>query len=36
MSPAELEENVAKLFPGCMQGRTMYMIPFRCALIVSL
>ena len=29
MSPAELEENVSKLFPGCMQGRTMYMIPFR-------
>ena len=31
MSPAELEENVSKLFPGCMQGRTMYMIPFRWA-----
>ena len=29
MSPTELEENVSKLFPGCMQGRTMYMIPFR-------
>ena len=36
MSPTELEENVSKLFPGCMQGRTMYMIPFRCPMMMLL
>ena len=36
MSPTELEENVSKLFPGCMQGRTMYMIPFRCPMMMML
>ena len=36
MSPTELEENVSKLFPGCMQGRTMYMIPFRCPMMLMI
>ncbi|XP_066843572.1 phosphoenolpyruvate carboxykinase [GTP], mitochondrial isoform X1 [Anser cygnoides] len=28
MSPAELERAVQERFPGCMEGRTMYVIPF--------
>jgi len=28
MDPAELSEKVKTLFPGCMTGRTMYVIPF--------
>jgi len=35
MSPAELEENVARLFPGCMEGRTMYLVPFSMGPIGS-
>ncbi|XP_061688091.1 phosphoenolpyruvate carboxykinase, cytosolic [GTP] [Syngnathoides biaculeatus] len=28
MSPEELDKEVAGRFPGCMKGRTMYVIPF--------
>eukprot|EP00092_Neocalanus_flemingeri_P065937 GFUD01080257.1.p1 GENE.GFUD01080257.1~~GFUD01080257.1.p1 ORF type:complete len:560 (-),score=96.72 GFUD01080257.1:331-2010(-) len=28
MDPAELGERIKTLFPGCMKGRTMYVIPF--------
>uniref|UniRef100_UPI001939D600 phosphoenolpyruvate carboxykinase, cytosolic [GTP]-like isoform X1 n=1 Tax=Styela clava TaxID=7725 RepID=UPI001939D600 len=28
MSPSELEKAAAERFPGCMKGRTMYVIPF--------
>ncbi|XP_068700852.1 phosphoenolpyruvate carboxykinase [GTP], mitochondrial-like [Montipora foliosa] len=28
MSVTEMNENLATRFPGCMKGRTMYMIPF--------
>jgi phosphoenolpyruvate carboxykinase (GTP) len=28
MDPAEAKERVGKLFDGCMQGRTMYVIPY--------
>ena len=28
MSLAELDEAVAERFPGCMRGRTMYVVPF--------
>ncbi|KAF0310408.1 Phosphoenolpyruvate carboxykinase [GTP], mitochondrial [Amphibalanus amphitrite] len=28
MSPEDLEEAVADRFPGCMRGRTLYVVPF--------
>jgi phosphoenolpyruvate carboxykinase (GTP) len=28
MSPADAKERVGRLFQGCMQGRTMYVIPY--------
>ena len=28
MDPSEAKERVGKLFDGCMQGRTMYVIPY--------
>ena len=28
MDPTEAKERVGKLFDGCMQGRTMYVIPY--------
>jgi len=28
MSPTELDNKVKELYPGCMEGRTMYVIPF--------
>jgi len=28
MSPRDLDAKVQELFPGCMQGRTMYLVPF--------
>ncbi len=28
MSPKDLDEAVAQRFPGCMKGRTMYLVPF--------
>lgn len=28
IAPADLERKVQELFPGCMEGRTMYVIPF--------
>lgn len=28
MSPQDLDTKVQELFPGCMQGRTMYLVPF--------
>jgi len=28
MAPKDLDEKVQDLFPGCMKGRTMYMVPF--------
>uniref|UniRef100_A0A7J8IQF5 Phosphoenolpyruvate carboxykinase [GTP], mitochondrial n=1 Tax=Rousettus aegyptiacus TaxID=9407 RepID=A0A7J8IQF5_ROUAE len=28
MSPAEFQQAVDERFPGCMQGRTMYVLPF--------
>merc|ERR1719219_1855449 len=28
MSPRDLDAKVQELFPGCMRGRTMYLIPF--------
>ena len=28
IAPAELDKKVEALFPGCMAGRTMYLIPF--------
>ena len=32
---SQLEENVASLFPGCMEGRVMYAIPFSMGPIGS-
>lgn len=28
ISPEDLDEKIKDLFPGCMKGRTMYLIPF--------
>jgi len=28
MAPKDLDEKVQELFPGCMKGRTMYLVPF--------
>lgn len=28
MSPKDLDEAIADRFPGCMKGRTMYLVPF--------
>ena len=28
MSPKELQDAVDERFPGCMKGRTMYLVPF--------
>jgi len=28
MAPKDLDEKVQDLFPGCMKGRTMYLVPF--------
>ena len=28
IAPAELDKKIKTLFPGCMRGRTMYIIPF--------
>jgi len=28
MAPKDLDERVQQLFPGCMEGRTMYLVPF--------
>ena len=28
ISPSELDKKIQTLFPGCMSGRTMYIIPF--------
>lgn len=28
MSPEKLEENIQERFPGCMTGRTMYLVPY--------
>jgi len=28
MSPEDLDNKIKELFPGCMKGRTMYMIPY--------
>lgn len=28
MSPADADEAIGQRFPGCMEGRTMYVIPF--------
>ena len=29
MAPENYEKEIKKRFPGCMKGRTMYVIPFR-------
>merc|ERR1719499_786270 len=28
MSPEKLEDAISERFPGCMKGRTMYLVPF--------
>lgn len=28
MSPEDLDKKISELFPGCMKGRTMYMVPY--------
>ena len=28
MSPEKLDQEIAERFPGCMKGRTMYLVPF--------
>jgi len=28
MAPAEMKDRMSKLYDGCMQGRTMYVVPF--------
>ncbi|KAM9800846.1 phosphoenolpyruvate carboxykinase, cytosolic [GTP] isoform X1 [Syngnathus typhle] len=35
MSPEELDKAVSQRFPGCMKGRTMYVIPFSMGPIGS-
>lgn len=35
MAPPDLDQQVKSLFPGCMSGRTMYLIPFSMGPIGS-
>ena len=28
MSPEKLDDAISERFPGCMKGRTMYLVPF--------
>lgn len=35
ISPEDLDERIQKLFPGCMKGRTMYLIPFSMGPVES-
>uniref|UniRef100_A0A8C5K5I6 phosphoenolpyruvate carboxykinase (GTP) n=1 Tax=Jaculus jaculus TaxID=51337 RepID=A0A8C5K5I6_JACJA len=35
MSPAEFQQAMEERFPGCMQGRTMYVLPFSMGPVCS-